>query len=785
MSIRHLLQDPAIEELLNGQGMTLVLGHQDDALQLVAASKGFRQTHGFESGSDWIAQRYGKEVSQAIVGQLKCKQGWVGCVHAAGVWKHLQVQCFGRYALAQEWPVANAQSDPLDPVAATSKPQQSVTETVMLVTDDHGKVLRANERLAIFLGQSTVQLTGLDTTHLLFRTDIGHFKRMLNSVRYQSHTSADGGFRLRNTQGEVCYFDWTATSNGGEVLFIGKASRTQLQEALLQSEERINNILESMEDAFFAVDDSGSIAYLNRKGAELLGKPPAGLLGRSLWDRAPRLKKTPLYGHLNHAKSGQQSAGFQWEDNESGYWYQVKIYSSGNLVSVFFTDISDIKQQETEAKHQAQHDSLTGLPNRLALSQALEELIGNDEFTGFQMGLLFIDLDGFKGINDTLGHDAGDDLLREVSQRLLATTRSTDIVARLSGDEFVVTLPYISKPDDAYLVGQKIVQNISQVPFELAGQRVYLGASIGLALFPDDSREPEGLLKCADIAMYRAKQAGKNRIQKFHADMRSELQAKLSLEYDLPDALKEGRFEVYYQPRFNADLEVAGAEALLRLRSPDGKLVPPDKFIPIAESSGLIVPIGKYVLEQACQWLSQLHQQGQTHLRVSVNVSALQLLSGKMATTVAEVLANTGLPAQALELELTETILIQHEGAVSSDLQKLNELGVKLAIDDFGTGYSSLQLLMKMHVDIIKLDKSFVSGLPDRHDSAVITKSVQALAKAMSMELVAEGVETQAQLDYLVSLGFHEFQGFGLSRPLPAEQALEFVAAKSHVLSLA
>lgn len=785
MSIRHFLSDPTNEELLNSQQMALVLTHDGHALQLVAASKGFRQTHGFESGHDWIVQRYGQTVSQAIADQLIHAQGWVGCVNTGQEWLHVQVTHAGRYAIAQESAITRHTTETAEAPQTLSKPQQVVNDTVMLVTDDQGRLLRVNQQLADFLGQNHAQLIGMDASNLLFRTDIGHFRRMLNAVRYQNHASADGGFRLRNTAAEVCYFDWTATCNGSEILFIGKGSRTQLQEALLQSEERINNILESMEDAFFAIDENGCLAYLNRKGAELLGKPPAGLLGRSLWDRAPRLKKTPLYHHLNSAKSGNQAEAFQWEDGQTHCWYQVKIYSSGKLISVFFTDISDIKQQETQAKHQALHDSLTGLPNRLALSQSLEEIIGNDEFTDFKMGLLFIDLDGFKGINDTLGHDCGDDLLREVSQRLCQTTRSTDIVARLSGDEFVVTLPYISDSNDALLVGQKIVESISQIPFELAGQRVYMGASVGLALFPDDSSDPEGLLKCADIAMYRAKQTGKNRIQQFHADMRSELQAKLSLEYDLPDALKENRFEVYYQPRFNAELKPCGAEALLRLRSPDGKLISPEKFIPIAESSGMIVPIGRYVLSEACQWLRDLHQQGHTHLSVSVNVSALQLVTGKLANTVAEVLAEHRLPARALELELTESTLIQHETAVTRDLQMLNQLGVKLAIDDFGTGYSSLQLLMRMHVDTIKLDRSFVSGLPDRQDSAVITKSVQALAQSMGMELVAEGVETQAQLDCLLKLGFQEFQGFGLSKPLPATEAAQFVSGPMQSLQLA
>ncbi|MDX1670450.1 MAG: diguanylate cyclase, partial [Limnobacter sp.] len=392
-------------------------------------------------------------------------------------------------------------------------------------------------------------------------------------------------------------------------ILIGKSSQKHLEDALVKSEERLNNILETMNEAFFAIDEQGFITYINAKGAELLGKPANALLGRKLSERAPSLKKTPLFEHLHRSKSLMQSEIFQWEDVLTNRWYQVKAYPSNELISVFFSDISDIKQTENTARHQAMHDSLTGLPNRLSLKQTLSELMTDSHVVDITMGLLFIDLDGFKSINDTLGHNAGDQLLQQVAERLQASVRTSDVVARLSGDEFVIMLPYINSAQDAYNVGLKVVDQISKAPYALDEKSVYMGASVGVAIFPDDSKTVEGLLKNADIAMYDAKQAGKNTVRMFNQNMSASLHAKLNMEYDLNEAIRHKRFELHYQPRFNREGHIVAVEALVRMRSKQGDMVPPGEFIPLAEETGLIVPLGAMVMDMACRWVKQLNEQ--------------------------------------------------------------------------------------------------------------------------------------------------------------------------------
>jgi diguanylate cyclase (GGDEF)-like protein len=520
------------------------------------------------------------------------------------------------------------------------------------------------------------------------------------------------------------------------------------------------------------------VNYLNEKGAELLGKSAPLLLGRMVWERAPHLKKTPLFKYVNEAKSSMQPETFQWQDPSQDMWYQVKAFPSDELISIFFTDISSIKRNETKMHHQATHDSLTGLPNRLALSQALGELLGNDQVKDFKLGLLFIDLDGFKAVNDTLGHDRGDELLIAVSRRLRSVVRNSDIVARLSGDEFVITLPYIADQDTAFNVGRKVVDAVSKKPFELGDKKIYVGASVGVALFPDDSQDVEGLLKHADIAMYQAKQAGKNTVRVFHANMSAALQIKVDLENDLHEAILNDRIELHYQPRFNSDGSICSVEALARMRSRSGELIPPAQFIPIAEETGLIISMGEQVLRKACRWLQDTNKQLKKPISVSVNVSGIQLLDGQLCATVEQVLKTSGLKPELLELELTETVLMQNQDAVLQDLNTLHALGVTLSIDDFGTGYSSLATLHRMPVQSIKLDRSFVRDLPSKIDSVILSRTVLAMAQALGLKVVAEGVETAEQRDFLIDAGVPELQGFVLARPMTADDSRQFVWAQ-------
>jgi predicted signal transduction protein with EAL and GGDEF domain len=322
-----------------------------------------------------------------------------------------------------------------------------------------------------------------------------------------------------------------------------------------------------------------------------------------------------------------------------------------------------------------------------------------------------------------------------------------------------------------------MVEQISRTPFKLDKKEIYIGASIGVSIFPNDSQTVEGLLKSADIAMYEAKQAGKNTVRMFNPHMAANLHAKLNLEYDLNEAIRLKRFELHYQPRFDCEGNIVSAEALVRMRSKEGDLVPPSEFIPMAEETGLIVPLGSMVLEMACDWLKALNNRLPSPVSVSVNVSGAQIFAGNLPEIVEKTLNLSGLDPSLLELELTETMLIQNEERVVMDLETLHRMGIKLSVDDFGTGYSSLSLLQKMPIQTIKLDRSFVEGLPHQHDNVVISRSVCALAKSMGLGLVAEGIENEEQKTFLIDAGFDELQGFGLSRPLPVQQATDYILA--------
>lgn len=786
MSLRSLLDDPVVNHLLNSKKLAYgLLTCINNELRMLSASKKYRQSIGFGSDRDFLFARYGKWIYESWQESMLAESGWTGNVWLDNKWHKVELWNHGRYGLLFERPLKESElssrsefhEPPVEQVS--EEPAAQMTETigsVLIQMDNHGKVIRLNEALCRFFKQTNDNMQGLDASHLVFVNDMGHYKRLFNTVSFKQ-AMCDGSFSLRNADGEVHRFDWTAVADGKQVILIGKSSQKHLEDALVKSEERLNNILETMNEAFFAIDDQGFITYINAKGAELLGRSPGALLGRLLSERAPALKNTPLFEHLNRSRGLKQSEIFQWEDTKTRQWYQVKTYPSEDLISVFFSDISDIKKTENNARHQAMHDSLTGLPNRLSLKQTLAELMDDDNVVDITMGLLFIDLDGFKSINDTLGHNAGDQLLQQVALRLQEAVRTSDVVARLSGDEFVIMLPYINGSEDAYKVGQKIVEQISKSAFKLEKKEVYMGASVGVAIFPDDSRTVEGLLKSADIAMYEAKQAGKNTVRMFKSSMTANLHAKLNLEYDLNEAIRFKRFELHYQPRFNRNGDIVAAEALVRMRSKQGDLVPPSEFIPMAEQTGLIVPLGTMVMEMACEWAKGLNEQLIVPVAVSVNVSGAQIFTGNLPATVERILRDSGLSSSLLELELTETMLIQNEERVVMDLETLHAMGIKLSVDDFGTGYSSLSLLQKMPVQTIKLDRSFVEGLPHQHDNVVISRSVCALAKSMELGLVAEGIETEAQKTFLIEAGFDELQGFGLSRPLPAHQATNYILA--------
>ncbi|MGB8339379.1 MAG: EAL domain-containing protein [Burkholderiales bacterium] len=429
-------------------------------------------------------------------------------------------------------------------------------------------------------------------------------------------------------------------------------------------------------------------------------------------------------------------------------------------------DIHERKLTEMRVEYLAHHDELTGLPNRVSFNNALEHTIRQSKRKRSKLAVLFIDLDRFKNINDSLGHDAGDHMLQEVSLRLRSALRDSDIVARLGGDEFVVLIDGWLANEDLVSVALKILQAVAK-PFTLEGQEYDLTTSIGISTYPQHGSDAQELLRHADVAMYRAKELGKNTFQFYAAQMDINSVDRLRMESALRRAITRDEFRLHYQPVLNlATGYMVGMEALVRWQHPQRGLVAPGEFIALAEETGLIVPLGEWVLRAACVQNRKWQQQGYGPLRVSVNLSPRQFQPNLVAL-VAKVLEETGLPAQLLELEITEGMVMQNADQAVRLLNELHDMGIALSIDDFGTGYSSLAYLKRFPIDSLKIDRSFITELPLDSDNAAIIRAIIQMAHGLEIHVVGEGVETAEQAGFLSTQSCDRVQGFHYSKPLP------------------
>ena len=429
-------------------------------------------------------------------------------------------------------------------------------------------------------------------------------------------------------------------------------------------------------------------------------------------------------------------------------------------------DITEQRQSEVKIEYMAHHDSLTDLANRVLLNERLEQALGHRIHREEIVAVHHLDLDHFKAVNDTFGHLAGDKLLKIVAGRLRGLVRDTDTIARMGGDEFVIVQGPIRDPAEATSLAQRIIALISE-PYDIDGHQAIIGASIGIAVGPSDGLRPDKLLRNADLALYRAKGDGRGQFRFFEPAMDQQMQARRILEQDLRKALAAGEFELHYQPVVNlASNEISGFEALIRWNHPEKGMVAPATFIPLAEEIGFIVPIGEWVIRQACtkaaQWPGDLH--------VAVNISAVQFRSPGLMQVIVGALAASGLQPTRLEIEITESVLLQNKETTLELLHQLRALGVRIAMDDFGTGYSSLTYLQCFPFDKIKIDRSFVKDITENTGSLNIVRAVAALANGMGMTATAEGVETSEQLDKITSEGCTEMQGYLFSKPLPAAE---------------
>jgi diguanylate cyclase (GGDEF)-like protein/PAS domain S-box-containing protein len=438
-------------------------------------------------------------------------------------------------------------------------------------------------------------------------------------------------------------------------------------------------------------------------------------------------------------------------------------------------DITEQKLAEERIRHMAHHDSLTGLPNRALLHDRIGQAIVQAQRNPRVFALLFIDLDRFKTVNDSLGHQVGDRLLQTVAERLMACTRGSDTIARIGGDEFVVVLSDLNQPEDARHVAQKVLDTLS-APVLIDTHELRVTPSVGICAYPYDGEDVETLMRNADTAMYHAKQMGRNNFQFFTQAMNDAAQQRLLMENDLRHALERGEFTLHYQPQL--DLEngaIVGFEALIRWPHPQRGMIPPVQFIPVAEETGLIVPIGEWVLRQACSQARAWHDAGYPHLQVSVNCSAQQFQREDFVGTVGRILRETGVSPGRLDLEITESVIVQHSEEVMARFEALDEMGVRISIDDFGTGYSSLSYLKRFAIHQLKIDQSFVRDISSDPDDAAIVSAIIAIAHSLGLEVVAEGLESPEQLAFLKALGCARAQGYYFSKPLPAQEFAQLI----------
>jgi len=478
-----------------------------------------------------------------------------------------------------------------------------------------------------------------------------------------------------------------------------------------------------------------------------------------------------LWGMVDGDGSWQGEVWYRRRDGEViPAWQNLSVVKNAQGEPIryigVFTDISEKKASEERIHHLAHYDLLTDLPNRVLLQDRLQNALDRMHRVDRQLAVLFLDLDRFKNVNDSLGHPVGDRLLQAVAHRLNTVVREQDTVARLGGDEFLLILEDLDDPQHAGVVARKILESLS-LPVRVEQHDIYIGASIGISVFPGDGHDADALIKNADTAMYRAKDMGRNNYQFYTPEMTRLSLERFELERGLRLALERDELLLHYQPQAAlANARCIGVEALVRWQHPALGLIPPDRFIPLAEETGLIQALGRWVLHAACRQARSWQDLGRP-LRMAVNLSGHQIVHGDIVATVSEVLAETGLAPQWLELEITEGFVLSHAEAGVRTLERLKALGVSLAIDDFGTGYSSLSYLKRLPVDRLKIDRSFVQGVPgDRDDAAIIT-TIIAMARSLKLEVIAEGVEEEAQLTFLREQDCDEYQGYFLGRPLP------------------
>ena len=644
---------------------------------------------------------------------------------------------------------------------------------------EDGTLIDVNEGFTRLTGYRRDEVISRSTLELGLWVDTEDRKRLISLVRH--HTLTQGftaPVRDRNGGIRQCEMSAHRISIDGEdcVLTIARdiTERQLMQEKLQQAA----TVFESTAEGVMITDTRQRITAVNRAFSEITGYSEQEALGRSPSLLSSGQHDSSFYLAMwNQLERDGHWQGEIWNRRKTGELYPEWLTISAvhnpqgeitHFVGVF-ADISTLKYAQARLDYQAHHDPLTGLPNRLLFESRLNHALDEAREESRLGAVLFIDLDRFKHINDSLGHPIGDLLLKAIAERLRDQLRDVDTVARLGGDEFIILLPGLHQESDAEHVARKLL-NAFTAPFQADGHEFCVSASVGIALFPKDGDDAPTLVKNADAAMYRAKSRGRSRIEYYTRELTYLATERMALETELRRALERDELQLYYQPKLSLESGLlVGAEALVRWYHPLFGEISPERFIPLAEDCGLILPLGDWVLEHACQQMGEWQKLHAPFGPLSVNLAGAQLGQPQLIERLEQLLEQSGLEPSRLQLEITESFIMNQTEEALAVLHGLKRLGVQLAIDDFGTGYSSLSYLKRLPLDILKIDKSFIRGLPDDPHDAAITRAIIALGRSMQLTVIAEGVETEGQQSFLTHEGCEQIQGFVLSPPLPAE----------------
>jgi len=693
------------------------------------------------------------------------------------------------------------------PRAASQDPETGVHSAfdfaaigMALVAPD-GRWLKVNRALCGIVGYSEPEMLGLTYQAMTHPDDLAIISAHATKLLAGEIATYEAEKRYVHKKGHDVHIFLSMSlvrdGNGASLYFIWQVQdisvRKSTEEALFGVQERARVTLNSIGDAVLTTDLAGNISYLNTVAEKMTGWSKEEAEGRPLaevfriLDGESRLPaRNPAEMALTENKTVGMAAGVvlvQRNGHEVGIEDSAApIHDRDGKVTgavLVFHDVTRSREMAEKMAHLAHHDALTDLPNRMLLNERFVQAIALARRHGRKTAILFLDVDRFKHINDSLGHEVGDKLLLSVATRLLACVRVSDTVCRQGGDEFLVLLPDIERPQDAARFAKKILTALA-LPHRIDAQDLHVTMSIGIGVYPDDGQDLDSVIKSSDTAMYHAKENGRNNYQFFTQDMNTRVVERLSTEASLRGALERGEFSLHYQPKINLKTgALTGTEALIRWLHPIRGTILPEQFISIAEDCGLIVPIGNWVLREACRQAKAWVDAGVEATPVAVNISAVQFRHKDFLEDVRGILAETGLEPGCLELELTESVLMRDEESTGSTLRGLKTLGVQLSVDDFGTGYSSLSYLTQFPIDTLKIDQSFVHKMLLNDNDASVISAVISMGKNLNQRVIAEGVETKEQLRFLQARQCNEGQGFYFCHPLNIEDFTKFVRTRA------